>query len=64
MEVGIVWIMVSSGPIELSVIERCPYYACLRKERFDCTWNDTMYVSEFKLNSHIESEVQLCLVIP
>ena len=26
-----------SGPNELSVIERCPYYRSVRKERLDCT---------------------------
>ena len=25
------------GPNELSVIERCPYYRGVRKERLDCT---------------------------
>ena len=28
--------MVSLGPRELSVIERCPYYRGVRKELFDC----------------------------
>ena len=28
---------VSKGPSEMSVIERCPYYGGVLKERFDCT---------------------------
>ena len=36
-EVGFIWISVSQGPSELSVIERCPYYRGVRKERFHCT---------------------------
>ena len=29
-EVGFIWISVSRGPSELSVIERCPYYRGVR----------------------------------
>ena len=36
-EVGFIWISVSQGPSELSVIERCPYYRRVCKERFHCT---------------------------
>ena len=32
------------GPNELSVIERCPYYGGVRKERLDCTY----ILSQFK----------------
>ena len=35
-EVGCIWIVVSQGPSELSVIERCPYCRGVRKERFHC----------------------------
>ena len=28
----------SQGPSELSVIERCPYYRGVRKERFPCNY--------------------------
>ena len=31
------YISVSQGPNELSVIEKCPYYRGVRKERFFCT---------------------------
>ena len=37
IEVGNVWFLAFLGPNELSVIERCPYYRGVRKERFDCT---------------------------
>ena len=37
-EVGFIWISFSQGPSELSVIERCPYYRGVRKERFHCTY--------------------------
>ena len=30
----------SFGPSELSVIERCPFYRGVRKERFDCTFEN------------------------
>ena len=36
IEVEFVWNLVSFGPSELSLIERCPYYRGVRKERFDC----------------------------
>ena len=36
-EVGFIWISVSQGPSELSVIERCLYYRGVRKERFHCS---------------------------
>ena len=36
-EIGFIWISVSQGPSELSVIERCPYQRGVRKERFHCT---------------------------
>ena len=29
------------GPNELSIIERCPYYRGVRKERLDCIGNQT-----------------------
>ena len=38
-EVGFIWISVSQGPSELSVIERCPYYRGVRKEKFHCIYN-------------------------
>ena len=36
IEVEFVWNLVSFGPCGLSVIERCPYFRGVRKERFDC----------------------------
>ena len=33
-EEGIVWILVSSGPIKLSSIKRCPYYGDVHKDGF------------------------------
>ena len=33
-----VWISVSQGPSELSVIERCPYKRGVLEERFHCTY--------------------------
>ena len=38
-EVGFKWISVSQGQIELSVIERGPYYRGVRKERFHCIYS-------------------------
>ena len=35
-EVGFIWISVSQGPSDLSIIERCPYYRGVHKERFHC----------------------------
>ena len=37
IEVGNVWFLAFLGPNELSVIERCPCYRGVRKERLDCT---------------------------
>ena len=37
VEVGNVGFLAFLGPNQLSVIERCPYYRGVRKERFDCT---------------------------
>ena len=37
-EAGFIWISVSQGPSELSVIERCPYYRGVFKARFDCNY--------------------------
>ena len=37
IEVGNVWFLAFLGPNELSVIERCPYYRGVRKERLDCS---------------------------
>ena len=34
------------GPNELSVIERCPYYRGVRKERLDCTPKFQIYFFE------------------
>ena len=34
-EVEFVWNLVPFGPSGLHVIERCPYYRGVRKERFD-----------------------------
>ena len=36
IEVGNVGFLAFLGPNELSVIERCPYYRGVRKERLDC----------------------------
>ena len=38
MNVGNVWFLAFLGPNELSVIERCPYYRGVLKERLDCIW--------------------------
>ena len=34
------------GPNELSVIERCPYYRGVRKERLDCTFKTNSELSK------------------
>ena len=36
IEVENVWFLAFLGPKVLSVIERCPYYRGVRKERLDC----------------------------
>ena len=33
------------GPSELYVLERCPYYRGVRKERFDCTFVSLLCVT-------------------
>ena len=41
------------GPSELSVIERCPYYRGVYKERFDCTERFAAYFIDLLFNKNI-----------
>ena len=48
LSVRITEVVVSFGPSELSVIERCLYYRGVRLERLDCASNfviDTVYAT-------------------
>ena len=49
-EVDFIWISVSQGPSELSIIERYPYYRGVRKERFHCSC----------INGNVKIMVQYC----
>ena len=51
VEVGFIWISVSQGTSELSVIERCPYYRGVRKERFHCTFRRSDFTKQQELVS-------------
>ena len=46
IEVGNVWFLAFLGPNELSVIESCPYYRDVFKERLDCT--NKRWISYYK----------------
>ena len=55
---GFIWISVSQGPSELSVIERCPCYRGVLKERFDCS----SFVKRYWLTSR-NSAIEIKIII-
>ena len=71
IELGNVWFLAFMGPHELSVIERCPYYRGVRKERLDCMTNCvwlafflTYYVTLFSPWMYIDIYSKLCILYP
>ena len=54
--------MVFLGPNELSVIERCPYYRSIGKDRLDCTSFD-LHINFFYIKKCFQFLLQLVLYL-